>query len=151
MLPRPILRPRLLDFAQPFGMREDEVTLRTPPLCCILSPRGLKVATAGGEQEQKRAGGEVESERKRIATWREQNAFSHNDFTPTPREGEGGKGPQKDPHPLISPTLFAVWSFVLKTPSMLRFNYDVTKSHLNFLTTQRPMISNLIMKGPFER
>ena len=131
--------------------REDEVTLRPPPLCCILSPRGLKVATAGGEQEQKRAGGKGEGERKRIATWREQNAFSHNDFTPTPREREGGKGPQKDPHPLISPTLFAVWSFVLKTPSMLRFNYDVTKSHLNFPTTQRPMLSNMIMKGPFER
>ena len=60
--------------------------------------------------------GEGESERKRIATWREQNAFSHNDFTPTPREREGGRKegrPQKDPHPLISPTLFAVWSFVL--------------------------------------
>ena len=115
--PSSILRPRLLDFAQPFGMREDAVRFRTPPLCCILSPRGLKVATAGGEQEQKRGEG-------REGGWRAQSASPLGEnktpfptmISHPPRGREGGREegkPQKDPHPLISPTLFSVWSFVL--------------------------------------
>ena len=138
-------------FCATFWYERGRSNAQDAPIVLYTFAPWVKGGDCGRRTRTKEGRGEVESERKRIATWREQNAFSHNDFTPTPREREGGKGPQKDPHPLISPTLFAVWSFVLKTPSMLRFNYDVTKSHLNFPTTQRPMLSNMIMKGPFER